>query len=202
MSIMYYAFLGRIRGTYAMTLRRSALTVVVFFTSVSIALACGTERWAVKIGTDRDADKVNMTAEDTTIAELSDLRPPPSPNTRSTTRFMPAEFKTFRIKGILTLIKKETDEDYHIVVQAEGDKEGTMIVESPDPKCAKGSQFLDQIKQVRKTIDDQFGPIKRRQRPNIPVTVMGVGFYDPIHGQEGVAPNGIELHPILEISFE
>jgi len=77
-----------------------------------------------------------------------------------------------------------------------------MIVESPDPKCAKGSQFLDQIKQVRKTIDDQFGPIKRRQRPNIPVTVMGVGFYDPIHGQEGVAPNGIELHPILEISFE
>jgi hypothetical protein len=31
---------------------------------------------------------------------------------------------------------------------------------------------------------------------------MGVGFYDPLHGQEGVAPNGIELHPILEISFE
>ena len=62
---------GRIRGAYAMMLRRSALTVFVFFTSVSIALACGTERWAVKIGTDRDADKINMTAEDTTIAELS-----------------------------------------------------------------------------------------------------------------------------------
>jgi hypothetical protein len=189
-------------GTNTMMLRRSALTAFVFFTSVSLALACGTERWAVKVGKDRDADKVNLTPEDTTIAELSDLRPPPSPNTRPTTRFMPAEFKTFRIKGVLTVIKKETDEDYHLVVQAEGDKEGTMIVESPAPNCAEGSQFLDQIKRVRRTIDDQFGPIKRKQRPNIPVTVMGVGFYDPIHGQEGVAPNGMELHPILEISFE
>src|SRR5262249_60260563 len=97
-----------------MTLRRSALTVVVFFTSVSIALACGTERWAVKVGTDRDADKVNMTAEDTTIAELSDLRPPPSPNTRPTTRFIPAEFKTYRVKEIMTLIMKETDVDYSV----------------------------------------------------------------------------------------
>jgi hypothetical protein len=27
--------------------------------------------------------------------------------------------------------------------------------------------------------------------------VTGVAFFDPIHGQDGVAPNGIELHPIL-----
>jgi hypothetical protein len=34
--------------------------------------------------------------------------------------------------------------------------------------------------------------------------VTGVGFIDFIHTppQEGVAPNGIELHPILEIKFE
>jgi hypothetical protein len=28
-------------------------------------------------------------------------------------------------------------------------------------------------------------------------TVTGVGFFDVIHGQTGVAPNGIELHPVL-----
>jgi len=61
--------------------------------------------------------------------------------------------------------------------------------------------FKDQIIQVRKDIDAKLGPIKGKKKPNIPVTVMGVGFYDPIHGQEGVAPNGIELHPILEIKF-
>ncbi len=31
--------------------------------------------------------------------------------------------------------------------------------------------------------------------------MKGVGFFDFIHGQTGVAPNGIELHPILDITF-
>jgi hypothetical protein len=36
---------------------------------------------------------------------------------------------------------------------------------------------------------------------NQPVQITGVGFFDFIHGQTGVAPNGIELHPVLSISF-
>jgi hypothetical protein len=32
------------------------------------------------------------------------------------------------------------------------------------------------------------------------VTIKGVGFWDEIHGQTGVAPNGIELHPVLKFS--
>lgn len=28
-------------------------------------------------------------------------------------------------------------------------------------------------------------------------TITGVAFFDVIHGQTGVAPNGIELHPVL-----
>lgn len=31
-------------------------------------------------------------------------------------------------------------------------------------------------------------------------TVTGVGFFDVIHGQTGVAPNGIELHPVVSFS--
>jgi hypothetical protein len=30
-------------------------------------------------------------------------------------------------------------------------------------------------------------------------TITGVGFFDGIHGQVGVAINGIELHPLLSI---
>jgi hypothetical protein len=38
--------------------------------------------------------------------------------------------------------------------------------------------------------------------PATPVRVTGVGFFDKIHGQMGVASlNGIELHPILRIEF-
>jgi len=56
---------------------------------------------------------------------------------------------------------------------------------------------------VRAKIDTHFGgPITRKTRPqNLRVSVTGVGFFDPIHGQEGVATNGIELHPILDIVF-
>ena len=28
-------------------------------------------------------------------------------------------------------------------------------------------------------------------------TITGVGFFDVLHGQTGVAPNGIELHPVI-----
>jgi hypothetical protein len=38
---------------------------------------------------------------------------------------------------------------------------------------------------------------KIRQR----ATVTGVGFFDRLHGQDGVAPNGIELHPVLKIDW-
>jgi hypothetical protein len=31
-------------------------------------------------------------------------------------------------------------------------------------------------------------------------TITGVGFFDLLHGQTGVAPNGIELHPVLGFS--
>ena len=31
-------------------------------------------------------------------------------------------------------------------------------------------------------------------------TVTGVGFFDIPHGQTGVAPNAIELHPVLKFS--
>ena len=33
----------------------------------------------------------------------------------------------------------------------------------------------------------------------IKVRISGVGFFDFLHGQTGVAPNGRELHPILNI---
>lgn len=33
------------------------------------------------------------------------------------------------------------------------------------------------------------------------VTLVGLGFFDFAHGQDGVAPNAIELHPVINIQF-
>ncbi len=185
-----------------MMVRRSALTAFIFLASVSLTLACGTERWAVKTGADRDAAAVAMTPEETTIAALSDIHAPPKPNTRATSRFQPTEFKTFKINGIIVGIKREKDEDYHIVLQAKDDVEGTMVIESVSPNCIQKSKFAAQIRDVRKAIDQKIKGISAKMKQlNLPVTVTGIGFFDPIHGQTGVAPNGIELHPILGITF-
>jgi hypothetical protein len=35
----------------------------------------------------------------------------------------------------------------------------------------------------------------------VPVIITGVGFFDFYHGQTGVATNGIELHPVIDIQF-
>jgi hypothetical protein len=35
----------------------------------------------------------------------------------------------------------------------------------------------------------------------VPFGLDGIGFPDELHGQTGVAPNGIELHPLLGIAI-
>jgi hypothetical protein len=53
----------------------------------------------------------------------------------------------------------------------------------------------------RQALDQRFGEFTRLE-PNVPVSVTGVAFFDDLHGQEGVARNGIELHPIFAITFK
>jgi hypothetical protein len=182
-------------------MHRLIIVAIALLISTSFAFACGVERWSVKVGRDKDVSKVSLTAETTTIADLSELYAPNNPNSRKNSRFK-TELKTYSVSGMLTVIKKEKDQDYHLVITDPDDDDLTMIVESPAPSCAQNSQFLEQIKDVRQAIDQRFGKFKGKKKPNVRVTVTGVAFFDPIHGQEGVASNGIELHPILSITFD
>ncbi len=162
------------------------------------AFACGVERWPVKVGKDADVARVQLAPVETTIAKLGALPAPRDPDALTAKRF-PAELRTYVLSATLTLIKKEADQDYHIVVTSGG---RTMIVESPDPTCAKGSRFEAQIKAVRQALDRKFGAFQHLGGLHLPVTVTGVLFWDKIHGQTGVAPNGVELHPLLDLKFD
>ena len=31
------------------------------------------------------------------------------------------------------------------------------------------------------------------------IEVVGIGFFDRLHGQRGMAPSGIEIHPVLRM---
>jgi uncharacterized membrane protein len=182
-------------------LRRRCLLLVVIFLVVPSALfaQCGVERWSVKTGTDADVSKVNLNAPtNTTITAMRAFTAPNPipPNNRITG----PETTLWVINATLTLFKLESDSDYHLVIQdASGN---TMITEIPSPSCVgAGSPFLPGITNARSEFDARFTATTSFQTANIPVKVTGVGMFDFLHGQTGVAPNGIELHAVLDIVF-
>lgn len=63
-----------------------------------------------------------------------------------------------------------------------------MIAEAPQPGCAVGATAFR-----RKRLASSRIAIRLCQR----AVVTGVACFDFKHGQTGVAPNAIELHPIL-----
>jgi hypothetical protein len=174
------------------------------------------ERWPVKTGADAGAaNLVTQVPVAGTIAGLVALavpavRPPDA-------RAPGAEETVWELDATLTGYKHETDGDYHLVI-ADG-HDNTMIAEIPDPAQAPGSFFTEQITAARQAFDNQFGlQLAAAAQPAaasqfaaaivpalIPasesVTVRGLGFFDFAHGQDGVAPNAIELHPVISIEF-
>ena len=160
---------------------------------------CGKERWSVKTGTDSDAALVNLASvTPTTITNLTSL-PAPHPLPPAS-RLSPAETTIFRLTCTLADYKLEADSDYHLVIEDEAGH--TMIAEIPSPSCVgPGSPFTALIASARKAFDANHRAATALHVVNQPVQITGVGFFDFIHGQTGVAPNGIELHPVLSISF-
>jgi hypothetical protein len=176
------------------------------------------QRWPVKTGADAGAaNLVTQVPVAGTIAGMVALAVPAvlPPDARSPG----AEETVWELDATLTGYKHESDGDYHLVI---ADGQGrTMIAEIPDPAAlAPGSFFAEQITAARQAFDNQFGrQLTAATQPAaspqfaaaavapalIPasesVTVRGLGFFDFAHGQDGVAPNAIELHPVICIEF-
>ena len=142
------------------------------------AFACGVERWGIKTLKDRPR---LFPARRTTVAYLTGRpRPASLPPTR-----LPFERRIYSVVAAVTLDRTEADLDHHLVLRS---GKHTMIAETPSPTCTVGATALrrKQMKGARAVAG-----VCAKAR------VVGVAFFDFIHGQTGVAPNGIELHPVL-----
>jgi hypothetical protein len=140
--------------------------------------ACGVERWTVKTLQDRP---IVIPAQSTTIAFLTSR---PAPASLPVTR-LPFERQIFTVTAAAVLIRHEADDDFHVVLS---DGRRTMIAESPAPTCDSRALPVRQAQMAAAR-----GALRLRSRAR----VTGVAFFDFDHGQTGVAPNAIELHPIL-----
>ena len=165
----------------------------------AVIAQCAGERWNVKAGIDADAALVNLNSvNSTTIDSLVSL---PKPATLpDNNRIKPTEVTTWTLSATLIRYVKSYDADYHIVFQDAAGR--TMIGEIPDPGCiSPNSIFRSGIIHARAQFDAMFTATTTFKSASVPVVITGVGFFDYNEGQEGIAPNGVELHPVLGICF-
>jgi hypothetical protein len=150
----------------------------------------------VKTLSDPAAAQVDLVPRATKIVALRRLTAPPDFGAR-----LPgAEMHAWRIHVRLLWSKLEDDSDVHVVV-ADPATGATMIVELASPSCAVGSLVAARIGAARAAFVRVFGEPRRSfTRLQGHATIDGVGFFDIVHAQRGVAPNGIELHPALRFA--
>jgi hypothetical protein len=108
----------------------------------------------------------------------------PAPRVLPYTR-LPFENRVFQVTAAVTEIRPEDDGDLHVILR---DGRFHLIAETPSPGCIAHAKLVRRIQMLaaRKAVR-----VCRRAR------VTGVAFFDYLHGQIGVAPNAIELHPVL-----
>jgi hypothetical protein len=139
---------------------------------------CGTERWTVK--TLQDRPRLLRVRATTLQFLVTRPAPHPLPDTR-----LSFERHIYRVTAAVTLVRQEADGDLHLVLR---DGSLHMIAEAPEGGCMAGATVYrrKQMKAARAAV-----------RLCAKAEITGVAFFDFKHGQTGVAPNAIELHPIL-----
>lgn len=175
-------------------------TSSIFFAAQTENPSCGIERVKIKTCSDSDAVDINIKPRSTSIKTLISKEAP-----KKISKNLPRtgiEFKTYKIRAKITYWNIQEDGDFHLVLRDLKDSTLTIIGEIPDPNCdeVKNGIFYKEIEAARKS----FNLIKlTRNRVKAGTYIItGVAFFDKIHGQKGVAKNGIELHPILSIDKE
>lgn len=165
---------------------------------------CGVERWPVKTLTDSAGEKVSSNpATPGTIAELVTVGAPTRKQLlAAAARRFPQEQIVYRVTALVIGDKQEADSDFHIVLAAPDDLSTMLIAEIPSGGCvaAKRANFFNALRaQFAKDFGKPAtGKLRKLAQP-VTACVTGVGFFDFLHGQDGVAPNGFELHPVLSI---
>jgi hypothetical protein len=166
-------------------------------------LACGIERWAIKTLSDNDSAAIDFTDTlESTVSMQRQLQRPLGPfNKRGET-----ECTLVKIKCNLIGFKREEDNDLHIVVEDRNTGE-TMVVEVANPDCdaVRHSCRFQQLQGMYTWFITTFGEGHKKMHRLLnpqPIVLIGTGYWDFIHGQTGMAPNGREIHPVLAMALD
>lgn len=99
------------------------------------------------------------------------------------------ELQTFLLRARLARVTVEDDSDVHLVLRDLEDDRLTIVAEIPHPGCVNSDALALRFEAARQAL--------RGVRRDGLVEIIGVGFFDFLHGQSGMAKNGLELHPVV-----
>jgi len=167
----------------------------------SAGTSCGEWRWPVKTLSDPDRREVDFDERSVRIRTLRSLRPPDTLRARTPRRGR-VERRTYDVVAQAVAAKIMEDSDIHFVIAIRRHRQRTMIVEFPDRRCVASPFKRARMRAARRSVLDECGDLSSSAFTDLAgrIRVRGVGFWDSVHGQRGVAPNGIELHPVLGFS--
>jgi hypothetical protein len=188
-------------------------SIILIFLTASAIAQCGVERNDVKDLKDAAAKEIHFDAKSMTIASLRKIKPPAKIG--NTLPRQDGEKQVYEVEAQVIGFKyeKDGDRDYHVVLSTIGKPAETMIIEIPHPDCGPliYKTIFTELRSFINSLAPNHtpGPTFYELPKPVPVKASGVVFFDKIHGthvnldgtegQIGVAPNGIELHPVLAL---
>ena len=174
--------------------------------TVHYGSACGVERWAVKTLADSGAARLPTVARSSTVDAMTRIASPLDTEHLGD-RVPPVETMLWHVRALLQGYALEEDSDIHLLL-LDPHTRAPMIGEIPAPFCApKGyAERFDAARQAVQRLGRHAAVLHRvwwldyRGAAMPLVDVWGYGFWDYEHGQRGVAPNDVELHPVIRIA--
>jgi hypothetical protein len=158
---------------------------------------CVGRRTAVK--TLSDDDDVSFEPVPTWVEHLRRLQRPA--RLAAARRSLPVEATTFRIRARLVAMTRRSDAEIDLVVAAPPGGSRTMSVGFEGTRICGHNPVVrgeTPMRQAQRALVAACGQPGRRRTPLTGTAeIAGVGFFGPTRKQ-GAAPNGIELHPVLE----
>jgi hypothetical protein len=167
----------------------------------------GTYRWDYKILVDPLGAKTvyKKTPVTKSIHALAGI-PRPSNAQLGNHRSLPEQQKV-KVTALIVGLGQEADGDYHLILTSP-DGADSLIAEIPDPSCKKIKGFPGLKKDytaartfIEDNIDQTPGSIHYLEE-GVKVKITGVVFFDKTAHGNGHAPNGVEIHPVLQIEGE
>ena len=164
-------------------------------------------RWKVRTGSDPNASLVKETPIRKTVEELA-AEPRPANMSSPTEAY--AHYQNRRAEGVERTIyeveatvvacKLQMSGSYHLNLQ--GKTGQTLVANCIDPQFVDPkSRWAKEIAAVRKEVEATLKPGPTYIHGSHKVRIRGIGFFNRVHGQSGMAPNGLELTPVLGIEW-